>query len=767
MGIKTVWSRIKSVFKKKTTPSYTINLSGTPAGYTRTTSGSLISTPGTSALPGYTSSGGSGRAPTTIKQAPAPTLPSKPTTQQVRALTVEAVQQPKRIIARKLYNVESQLRIIRTAEARRKGKVGPPLPTLKKIKLEEQRFLLQTLLIPKGLVQFARAVAKDPTILKEVPKSLAEEGPKFGRLLRTDPSTAFLRVGNEILLLKGTGKALKVTGKVSGRARTVLSPRFKGINPKKITFGAGPKATTTIRIGGTVKKLAEPLKKQIALAGKEVTAVSAQADRLVNLVKTKRIIRKPIPGEELLHPKTKALLKKFDQQRITKKQLIELDRRIKREARQSLLERSFFADPRGRLRPSRLGAEPKDASLLDYLSGDITFKSPKPQILVFEKTKIQAFPKTKIFNSIKNKLKSGKSLTEKEANALLKFQLKPTGKFKPVGALSKEPEITLAPNEIIKKEKVVARVIINGRPVPIVRVRVVKAKPLTKKLLTKAKKGKLTTKELKTLRKNLKRETGFEPRLSRGKIGKRVVRARPVIRPRVRPKVRARRRPTPKRRVTPPRRRPTPKRRVTPPRRRPPRRPPKRIPRRAKPIPRIAPRPRPRPPIKPIPKKVKKRRRVKRKPVRPQAYEVFARPLKRTKKGRKPKLIRVSKRPLTKKKAQDLRNFIVDQSLGRTARIRPTRGKPTTPKLKVPKGYSRKTYRKFRRYRVVKGKRVPLVKGRIIEKSKHLLDTRSEKKSITLKRKIAQLSKPPKRKPTKRKTIKKRRTVRRDRGIFG
>ena len=144
-----------------------------------------------------------------------------------------------------------------------------------------------------------------------------------------------------------------------------------------------------------------------------------------------------------------------------------------------------------------------------------------------------------------------------------------------------------------------------------------------------------------------------------------------------------------------------------------------------------------------------------------------------------------------------MRNYIVDQSLGRTARIKPIRGKPSTPKLKVPKGYARKTYGKFRRYRIKKGKRIPLKKGRVIEKRSYLLDTKYETKQITLRRRIAQLSKPLKRKPIpkkqrrkastsggifgtpsrrvtpkkrvtpKRKTIKKKRPIRRDRGIFG
>ena len=183
-------------------------------------------------------------------------------------------------------------------------------------------------------------------------------------------------------------------------------------------------------------------------------------------------------------------------------------------------------------------------------------------------------------------------------------------------------------------------------------------------------------------------------------------------------------------------------------------------------------------------KKKKKKIRRKRKPVRPQSFEVWARPLKKRGQKRQPKLIKVSKVPLSKKRAQDLRNYITDTSLGRTARIKLSRGKPTTPKLKVPKGYARRTSKKFRRYRIVKGKKVPLVKGRVIERGKFLLDTRPEKQQISLKRRIAQLSKPPKRKvvrrtPVKRKkspvrsrrpirkATKRRRISRRTGGIFG
>ena len=147
----------------------------------------------------------------------------------------------------------------------------------------------------------------------------------------------------------------------------------------------------------------------------------------------------------------------------------------------------------------------------------------------------------------------------------------------------------------------------------------------------------------------------------------------------------------------------------------------------------------------PLPRR-KKRIIVKKTPTKKKAHNVFARPLKRTKKGRRPKLIRVNKVPLSKRRAKDLRNFITDTSLSRTARIKPTKGKPGKSRLRVPKGFSKRTSRKFRRFRVIKGKRVALPKGKVIERSRHLLDTHQEKKQITLKRRIAQITKPKKKK---------------------
>ncbi len=609
---------------------------------------------------------------------------------------------------------------------------------------------------------------KTMDILKKTGKGFQEGGERFGRTLSVSPTEAIVVVGTEVLLFKGTGTALKLAGKLSSKATTQLiktTPKFSKVEKGKIVVPSQvPGKNIVIEVvEKPVKKIQVPLREQIKLAGKETLVVSAQADKIVNLLKTKRVIRKPIPNEEKLKPSTKNLLDKFDRGKITKRQLIQLDKKIRKDTGRagSLLERSFFASPKGKLRISRLGREPDDATLLDVLAGDVTFKTQKPQILIFEKAKIEKLPKA--LKDIEKKLKAGKSLTRDEANRLLQFQLKKSSKFKPVGTLSKEPEVTIAPGEIIRKVKTIAYTEIRGRRVPIIRAEIIKPKPSTAKLLKKAREGKITPRELKKLRKNLRKETGFKTSLLR----RRGIRLKPRARlPKIIPRRKPLRRPIKRRRILRPPKRP-PGRPGVPPPRRPPGRPTRD---RVRGRPRLGPPPRGpprgppprRPPIRgppprvPIPIKFKKRRRIKKKPKKPQAYEVLGRPLKRTKKGRIPKLIKVSKVPLSKKRAKDLRNYIVDSSLSRTAKIKKRIGKPTETKLKVPKGYSKRTSPKFRRHRIVKGKRIPLPKGKVIERGKFLLDTIQEQKQITLRRRIAQI-----RKPSKRKTIK------RSKGIFG
>ncbi len=195
---------------------------------------------------------------------------------------------------------------------------------------------------------------------------------------------------------------------------------------------------------------------------------------------------------------------------------------------------------------------------------------------------------------------------------------------------------------------------------------------------------------------------------------------------------------------------------VRPPRK-PPKKPPKRPPRRPprKPPKKPPKRPPRRPPRKPSKKRIKE---IKKKQP---GFNVIAKPLK-TLAGKKPKRgLRINKVPLTQVRADDLRQFITDTSLARTARTVPTKAKAQKPKLKFPRGFAKKSKFKFRTYRIRKGKRVPLKRGKVIERGEKgrnfLLDTIQEKRGINLRKRLKQISKP-KRKitPKQRKILIKR-----------
>jgi hypothetical protein len=167
-------------------------------------------------------------------------------------------------------------------------------------------------------------------------------------------------------------------------------------------------------------------------------------------------------------------------------------------------------------------------------------------------------------------------------------------------------------------------------------------------------------------------------------------------------------------------------------------------------------------PIVPLRIRRKKVRPTKKKPIKKKAYSTFARPLKRKGQKKRSKLVKISKVPLDKIRAKDLRNFITDQSLSRTGRIKRTKGEPQKPKLKVPKGYAKRTSKKFRRFRKVKGKRKLLPKGKVIERKGRLLDTKSERQGINLRKRLKQLERKSGFKKSKRKSkSKSRRKTRR------
>lgn len=128
------------------------------------------------------------------------------------------------------------------------------------------------------------------------------------------------------------------------------------------------------------------------------------------------------------------------------------------------------------------------------------------------------------------------------------------------------------------------------------------------------------------------------------------------------------------------------------------------------------------------------------------SFDVFARPVK----GKR--LVKVNKVPLTRQNANDLRNFIIDTSLSARGKIKPSSGKPMKSRLKVPRGFAKRTSVKFRRVRFSKGRRIPLPKGSVIERRGRRLDTKSERRKITLAKRIKQITRKEK---SKRKTIRK------------
>ncbi len=153
----------------------------------------------------------------------------------------------------------------------------------------------------------------------------------------------------------------------------------------------------------------------------------------------------------------------------------------------------------------------------------------------------------------------------------------------------------------------------------------------------------------------------------------------------------------------------------------------------------------------PLPKIKLKRVPTKKKGKKANSYHVYAKPLY----GKK--LVKVTKKPISKKRAEDLRNVLIDQSLSRQGKIKGSVSKPSKAHLKAPLGYSKRTRHKFRKYKVRKGKRIPLKHGKVIEKRKYFSDVASERKRLTLLKKIAQMQRIASRKRT---PIKRRVAVR-------
>ncbi len=326
----------------------------------------------------------------------------------------------------------------------------------------------------------------------------------IGQELATKPEFATGKIAFDILATKGLQKGFVKGVPFVESKLTKFDPRFVPVTAKTINVKTD-RGIVNIKIGGSVKDLSEPLSQQVGLAGRKVIAVSAQRDLFGNFVKRKININKPIPNEELLSTAIRGDLRKFREGTLPEDKIIDLNQRIIQESTGSggLLETSFFADPRGRLRPSRLGLDTNEASFLDLISEDIGFKRSKPQALFFQDVKVAKFPPG--LKGVETKLKRGIPLNALEQKKLLRFQLTVDGRFKPIGFLSKEPEIILAKGEVIRRQSTPAVTIINGRRVPIIRAEIVRDAKLSN-ILKKASNKKASKSELALF----KKETGVD-----------------------------------------------------------------------------------------------------------------------------------------------------------------------------------------------------------------------------------------------------------------
>lgn len=212
-----------------------------------------------------------------------------------------------------------------------------------------------------------------------------------------------------------------------------LDPRFvsstDGVIPVRTTKGP-----VDIELAGSVNSIAEPLSTQLTISGRNVNAVSGARDLFGTLERTKTV-NKPLPTPD-----------------------------------SPPLERSFFADPRSRLRPSRLGIEPETARLDDIFSGNFQLSGNRPQAILFPSTKVERLPKN--LRDVEASIKSGSPLTASQEQRLVNFQLTQSGLFKPIGFISKEPEITLAPGEVIIRRGTPATTNIRGRKVSVIEAEV-------------------------------------------------------------------------------------------------------------------------------------------------------------------------------------------------------------------------------------------------------------------------------------------------------
>ena len=303
--------------------------------------------------------------------------------------------------------------------------------------------------------------------------------PRYAKTFTSKATETFLRGGEDVFVsrvkpfdpFKPSTYIDTFTGKKPGQFKKFdpLAPGTSRIIDIKTPLGR--RVDIDIIEPGT--DIRTPLKTQAEVAGTTIDAVSAQRglfkSGIPGIFERRKALRGPIPGEELLTASTKKLLEQFDAGTLSTEKIIELNKLIQKETgSKGLVETTFFADPTGKLRKSRLGLDNgKPAGVLDVLSGDVTFKKKAPpQALLFERVDVAKFPKS--LDDIKKAFEEGRGnqLTASQRDRLTAWQLESTGGWKAPGFIGPEPEITSAQRTLVK-EGVAAVTLIDGKRVKI------------------------------------------------------------------------------------------------------------------------------------------------------------------------------------------------------------------------------------------------------------------------------------------------------------
>ena len=248
-----------------------------------------------------------------------------------------------------------------------------------------------------------------------------------------------------------------------------------------------------------------PLKVQAEVAGTERMIVSASRDFFGRLGKTERVIDKPLLTAKELTPTLKKQVGVFMEGKLTPAQILKLERELVKKGT-TLREKALFFDPYGKARVSRLFEKDISPKLFDidtFISGELRMP-PRAELLVY-KGMVEKLPK-----DILTKLKTGKPLTPAQESKLLLQQLTPTKKIKPIGFLSTEPEVLLAPREILKKHKILGTTIIEGKKVKIIETKIGEPSKRLQQLRGKEITGIISQKEMRELSKLYTKETGIK-----------------------------------------------------------------------------------------------------------------------------------------------------------------------------------------------------------------------------------------------------------------